>query len=126
MNGPLLVRGVLLLVGVVHLLPLAGVLGSGALARLYGLQVEDPNLLWLLRHRALLFGLLGALLVVAAFRAPWQGPALGAAWVSVLGFVALAPAQALPALQRVWWIDVALLPLLALATWVQLQRGTGA
>lgn len=110
------VGAVLLLAGGVHLLPLLGVLGAARLEQLYGVHVEDPNLLLLMRHRALLFGLLGTLLVAAAFRPAWQGPALGLAWGSVLGFVALAPAGLAPALQRVWWIDVALLPLLALAS----------
>ena len=77
----------------------------------------DILVLLLMRHRALLFGLLGALLAAAAFKPAWQGLALLAAWGSVLGFVLLAPTTLLPALQRVWWIDVALLPLLALASW---------
>lgn len=112
-----LVSAVLLLVAAVHLLPLLGVLGTARLHQLYGLHMAEPNLLLLMRHRALLFGLLGALLVAAAFKPAWQGLALLSAWGSVLGFVLLAPPGLLPALQRVWWIDLALLPLLALATW---------
>lgn len=117
MSRQTLVSAVLLLAGAVHLLPLLGVLGTPHLEQLYGLRIEEPNLLLLMRHRALLFGLLGALLVAAAFRPAWQGLALTAAWGSVLGFVLLAPPGLLPALHRVWWIDVALLPLLALASW---------
>ena len=59
----------LLVAGVIHLLPLPGALGAGALARLYGLEpaaLADPNLALLLRHRAVLFGVVGALLVAAA------------------------------------------------------------
>ena len=115
MSSRWLIGAVLLVTGAVHLLPLLGVLGAARLEQLYGLRIEDPNLLLLMRHRALLFGLLGVLLVAAAFRPAWQGLALGAAWVSVLGFVLLAPPGLAPALARVWWIDVALLPLLALA-----------
>lgn len=55
----------LLIAGVIHLLPLPGVLGAGSLARLYGLAVSDPNTAILLQHRALLFGVLGALMLVA-------------------------------------------------------------
>jgi hypothetical protein len=108
---------VLLLAGGVHLAPVLGILGSARLEALYGLRIEDPGLLLLMRHRALLFGLLGALLVAAAFRPAWQGLALLAAGGSVLGFVLLAPTGLLPALHRVWWIDVTLLPFLALASW---------
>jgi len=117
MNRPWLVSAVLLVVAGVHLLPLLGVLGTARLQQLYVLHIDEPNLLLLMRHRALLFGLLGALLAAAAFKPAWQGLALLAAWGSVLGFVLLAPTTLLPALQRVWWIDVALLPLLALASW---------
>jgi hypothetical protein len=123
MNGQLLTSAVLLVVGAVHLLPLLGVLGSSRLEQLYQVHIEDPNLLLLMRHRALLFGLLAALLVVAAFRPIWQALALFAAWGSVLGFVLLAPPDLSPSLHRVWWIDVALLPLLALASWAYLYDG---
>lgn len=116
MSRRLAIGAVLLVTGGVHLLPLLGVLGAARLEQLYGLRIENPDLLLMMRHRALLFGLLGALLVAAAFRPAWQGLALVAAWVSVLGFVLLAPSGLAPALQRVWWIDVALLPLLALAS----------
>ena len=115
MNGRLVVSAVLLLVGAVHLVPLLGVLGSARLEQLYGVRVDDPQLLLLMRHRAVLFGLLGALLAAAAFRPAWQGPALCSALASVLGFVWLAPAGLGPALQRVWWVDMALLPALVLA-----------
>lgn len=121
MTRQTLISGVLLLAGVVHLFPLLGATGAARLEQLYGLRMEDPNLLLLMRHRALLFGLLGLLLATAAFKPAWQGLALLAAWGSVLGFVLLAPSGLLPALQRVWWIDVALLPLLALASWIYLS-----
>lgn len=55
----------LLIAGVIHLLPLPGVLGAGNLTRLYGLAVSDPNTAILLQHRALLFGVLGVLMLVA-------------------------------------------------------------
>jgi hypothetical protein len=33
----------LLVAGIIHLLPVPGVAGSGVLARLYGIEVSDPN-----------------------------------------------------------------------------------
>ncbi len=112
-----LIPAALLLAGLIHLLPLAGLLGPEALQRLYGLPAAEPNLQILLRHRALLFGLLGAFLCAAAFRPAWQAPALGMAALSMAGFVALTlwVGGANPALQRVLWIDSAALVLLALA-----------
>jgi hypothetical protein len=124
-SGPLWVSAVLLLAGAVHLLPALGVLGTARLQQLYGIEVEDPALLLLMRHRALLFGLLGLLLTAAAFRPAWQGLALLAAWGSVLGFVVLAPPGLPAALHRVWWTDLALVPPLALASWLHWRAGPG-
>lgn len=76
--------------GVIHLLPLSGLLGADALTRLYGLDFSDPNLEILMRHRAVLFGLVGALLVGAAFHARLRGAALIVGSVSLLSFLALA------------------------------------
>ena len=123
MSGRLLASVVLLVVGTIHLLPLLGVLGTSRLEQLYQVRIEDPNLLLLMRHRALLFGLMAALLLAAAFRPMWQGLALLAAWGSVLGFVLLAPPDLSPLLQRVWWTDVTMIPLLALASWAYLSEG---
>ena len=84
----------LLVVGIIHLLPLSGVLGSEKLATLYGLSFADPNLEILMRHRAVLFGLLGGFLIVAAFRREWQTAAFVAGAVSVVSFLLLARASA--------------------------------
>lgn len=91
-----LVTACLLVVGVIHLLPLSGVLGAERLAALYGLQgraFDDPNLAILMRHRAVLFGLLGGFLLLAAFRPDLQGIAFVAGFVSVLSFLWLAWAE---------------------------------
>lgn len=88
-----LVTACLLIAGLIHLLPLPGVLGADRLAALYGLPgrpFDDPNLVILMRHRAVLFGLLGGLLVLAAFRPTLQGIAFVAGFVSVLSFLWLA------------------------------------
>ncbi|WP_147433783.1 phosphopantetheine adenylyltransferase [Acidovorax sp. 93] len=59
---------ILVLVAVVHALPLVGVLGAGKLAQLYGTPVQDAGVELLLRHRAVLFGLLAAFMGYAALR----------------------------------------------------------
>jgi len=86
----LLVSLMLLVTGVIHLLPLSGVLGGARLDALYGMAFDDANLQILMRHRAVLFGLLGALLVTAAFRRSLQPVALIGGLVSVVGFLWLA------------------------------------
>ena len=80
----------LLVVGVIHLLPLAGVLGAERVAALYNVSIQDPNLAILMRHRAVLFGLLGGFLVAAAFLPALQTAAFIAGFVSVVSFLALA------------------------------------
>lgn len=80
----------LLIAGVIHLLPLAGLLGADRLSALYGVSLSDPNTTILLRHRAVLFGLLGALLCYAAFDPALRTLALAAGLISAGAFAAIA------------------------------------
>lgn len=82
--------GLLVLVGIIHLLPVAGVLGADRLAALYGIALSEPNIEILMRHRAILFGLLGLFLVYAAFQPSLQTLAIVAGLVSVVSFIAIA------------------------------------
>ena len=80
----------LVIVGLIHILPVSGALGSERLAALYGLSFDEPNIAILMRHRAILFGLLGLFLVLAAFRPAFQTAALIGGFVSVVSFLYLA------------------------------------
>ncbi len=80
----------LLIAGVTHLLPLQGVLGTGNLARLYGITVSDPNTAILLQHRALLFGILGALMLMAIPVSSLRIVALSLGFVSAASFIVVA------------------------------------
>ena len=84
------VPAALLLVALIHALPLIGVVGASKLETLYGISVRDLNLELLLRHRAVLFGLLAAFLAYAAFQPLLHRLALFSALVSVLAFLLLA------------------------------------
>ncbi len=106
----------LAVVAVIHLLPVAGVLGAARLESLYGVTLGDPNLELLLRHRAVLFGLLGAFLLGAVFRPALRPLAYMAGFVSVLGFLLLAPAGTNPAIDRVVWADWAALACLVVGS----------
>ena len=46
------VQACLVLVGIVHLVPLTGVVGSARLHTLYGVTLDGPDLAILMRHRA--------------------------------------------------------------------------
>ncbi len=80
----------LVIVGIIHLLPVSGVLGAERLSALYGLSFQEPNIAILMRHRAVLFGLLGVFLIYAAFQPTVQPLAFMAGFVSVASFIALA------------------------------------
>ncbi len=80
----------LVVVSIIHLLPVSGVLGGERLEMLYGISFSEPNLAILMRHRAVLFGILGILMLVAAFRTSLQPMALAVGTVSAVSFIGLA------------------------------------
>jgi hypothetical protein len=86
----LVTTAALVAAGLIHLLPLAGVLGADKLAALYGIPVAGPDLAILMRHRAVLFGLIGVFCLAAAWHEALQWAALLMALASVLAFLALA------------------------------------
>jgi len=119
-----LLVAMLVLAGLVHLLPLPGVLGADTLAALYGTPVAERNLAILMRHRAILmrhrailFGILGMLLLAAARDPVLRTAAIPAGLVSTVSFLILAwedggyNAQ----LARVVWVDVVVVACLLVA-----------
>ena len=105
----------LLVAGIIHLLPVPGVMGVSTLARLYKIEVNDPNMAILLQHRALLFGVLGVLML-SAIALPWlRVTALTVALFSAASFVVVAIAVGgyNPAIGRVVVADVVASVLLA-------------
>ena len=80
----------LLIVAIIHLLPVSGFISTERLSALYGFSIEGPNLEILMRHRAVLFGLLGAFFVYAAFNTAVQPLAFIAAFLSISSFFYLA------------------------------------
>ena len=85
-----LISGMLVVAGLIHLLPLSGVLGGERLDSLYGLSFSEPNLAILMRHRAVLFGLLGIFLIFATFKPAYRTAAFIGGFVSVVSFLYLA------------------------------------
>jgi len=87
---PKLTTALLVIVGLINFLPVIGIVSTDKLATLYGMTINDPNLSILMRHRALLFGLLGGFMMVAAFRPDLQLFAIIFGLVSMLGFIVIA------------------------------------
>lgn len=104
----LFIAVMLLVGGVIHLLPVAGVLGAERLFALYGVPVTEPNLTILLRHRAVLFGLIGGLVILSIFKPALQPLAFGVGLLSVISFLYIAfnVGQYNPQLSRVVAVDV--------------------
>ena len=116
----LIVPAVLVLVALIHALPIMGVLGAAKLSQLYGIPVQEANLELILRHRAVLFGLLAAFLAYAAVRPELHRIALGAGFVSVISFLVLAHPSAslntaLTTIVRADWVALVLLVVGAMA-----------
>ncbi len=80
------ISGLMLIVAVIHLLPITGFFGVDRLASLYGIEITDGNLEILMRHRAILFGILGAFFAHAAFNPALQPMAFIAAFASLASF----------------------------------------
>jgi hypothetical protein len=111
--------------GVLNLYPLVGVLGAARLQSLYGVPVPSGDLELLMRHRAVLLGLVGATLLCAALRPVLRPFAALLGLVSMLSFVALGAAAAAPgaAIMRVLWADVIGSLVLLAAAASALRRG---
>lgn len=80
----------LVIAAVIHFLPTMGVLGASQLSSLYQLDLTEPNIAILMRHRAVLFGLLGGFLMWAAFKPELQFVAIIVGLISVVSFLILA------------------------------------
>ena len=98
----------IVLVGLLNLLPVSGVLSSTRLQALYGIVLQDANVIILMRHRAVLFGVVGGLLVISAFHPPVRPVGYAVGFVSMLSFVLIAwlAGGYNPELRRVLVVDL--------------------
>lgn len=92
----------------VNLAPVSGVLSGARLEALYQMPFEGSDLLVLMRHRALLFGIVGTLLLAAAFHPPLRSVATACGLFSMVSYIAivLLESPTNTALLRIAWIDV--------------------
>lgn len=80
----------LMIVAIIHILPLFGAQGNNALNKMYGLVIEESNLSILMRHRAILFGIVAMILIYAIFFPMYRPMAILIGFVSVISFLILA------------------------------------
>jgi hypothetical protein len=79
----------LVIVGLINFAPILGVVSGERLARLYTIELADKNMIILMRHRALLFGVIGGVILYAAFVPAYQLVAMVMAAISMIGYVIL-------------------------------------
>lgn len=75
-----------LIIAFIHAVPVVGFIGADNLERLYGVSLESPELVLLMRHRAVLFGILAMILCLGAFQSRYRVLAFVCAAGSLLPF----------------------------------------
>lgn len=97
----------LVLVGLINLAPVMGVFSAQQMAEAYGVAINQSEMVVLLKHRALLFGLLGGFTLFAVFVRSLQLPALLMSGLSMSGFALLMHFESVtsPAMQRILMFD---------------------
>ena len=83
------VMACLIIVGLINFIPVIGVLSSQRLEGAYSITLLSNDLIILMRHRALLFGVLGGFVLYSAFVKSYQGAAMLMAGISMIGFALL-------------------------------------
>ncbi len=79
----------LVVVGLINFAPVLGVVSAQRLESAYSITLMGNDLAILMRHRALLFGILGAFILYSAFVPVYQSAAMVMGGVSMIGFALL-------------------------------------
>jgi len=77
----------LFVVGLINFLPVIGVLSAEKLSTAYSIELIGNDIVILMRHRALLFGLVGGFIFFSLFKPVYQEAAMAMAGVSMVGFL---------------------------------------
>jgi len=80
-----LIIALIVVAGLINFYPIVGILSSEMLFNLYKIDSISNDLLILLKHRAILFGLLGGFIIYSAFKPELQ------IWGIILGLVSMLP-----------------------------------
>ena len=79
----------LVVVGLINFLPVMGAISAANISRAYSINLASNDLIILMRHRALLFGIVGGFVFYSIFEPRYQGAALIMAAVSMLGYLVI-------------------------------------
>ncbi|HAS43410.1 MAG TPA: hypothetical protein DCS93_23220 [Microscillaceae bacterium] len=111
-------RIVLFLAGVINFAPALIVFFPKTIAQSYGIQLTEANLELLMRHRGILFGLVGGLMIYAAIFKKYENLAVFLGTISMGAFIMLyilSNTSFSPGLTKVMRIDVVAFSLLLVA-----------
>ena len=122
--GRMLAAVPLVVVALINLAPVVGVFSAERISSAYGVGDLTPDLEILLRHRAVLFGIVGGLLLVSVGYRELRWPAMAGAAVSMTSFVALAMSVGGYgiALRRIVIADTVAMVLLGVAVVIELRE----
>lgn len=116
-----LIKALIVIVGIINFLPIIGVISGTRLQALYGLPVDEPNLTVLLRHRALLFGIIGGFIIVSAFVSHLRVAAYIMGFLSMISFIFFVQQEVSvnPQMKKVMFIDILAIALFLIAAIAQ-------
>ena len=77
----------LITVGLINFLPVIGIISAGKLSAAYAVELIGNDIVILMRHRALLFGLIGGFMLYSVWKPSYQSVAMVMAAISMLGFL---------------------------------------
>ena len=89
MNKDRFITAFIVIAGAINFLPVVGVVSAARIESLYGVDASDPALEILLRHRAVLFGLVGGFMIMAAFKKSLHSAAITGGFIAMLSFLGL-------------------------------------
>lgn len=81
------IAALLFVVGVINFLPVLGVLSASNITQAYSIDLPGKDLEILMRHRALLFGIIGGFILFSVFVPTYQPAAMVMAGVAMIGFL---------------------------------------
>ncbi len=103
-----LTAALFIIAGLINFVPISGIVSGDQLSKLYQIEIASADIELLLRHRAILFGIVGSIIIAAGFVASLRPVATVAGLVSMVAFILLvfATKNSNPNLVQIAWIDV--------------------
>ena len=84
-----IVMALLIIVGLINFLPVIGVISATQITQAYSVELTSNDLVILMRHRALLFGIVGGFILYSVIAPQFQVVAMVMAAISMVGYLGL-------------------------------------